>query len=309
VLPARSVRVLLIVAGVLVVLASVACGFLLENGPLLVLFQPAEFLIILGGCIGILIAGNPRRNLVRLIGALRGIRDQRNYSPEFYQQVLKLLYTLFAFGNRKGSGQLAEQVDKPDKSPLFAAYPMILNDPEALWFLVDSLRVAEAAGLDANELDDLMMVDLDVQRNAGIQLTASLTRVADALPGLGIVAAVLGVVVTMQAIEGPASEIGSKVAAALVGTFLGILLCYGVVGPVASHLSARTKARIEYLHVLRAGVVAFRRGASAVVAAEYARRSIPADLRPTFDGMEYELRRNTKVPMGNEETAMAQKAV
>lgn len=292
---------LLIAAGVALVLVSVASGFLLEKGQLLVLFQPAEFLIILGGCLGILMAGNPRRNLMRLISGLRGLMRSHQYTPEFYTQVLKLLYTLFSFGNRKGSGKLAEQLEKPEKSPLLTPYPMILGDPDALWFLVDSMRVAEAAGLDGNELEDLMHVDLEVQRNTGTQLTASLTRVADALPGLGIVAAVLGVVVTMQAIEGPAAEIGSKVAAALVGTFLGILLCYGVVGPVASHLAARNKARLEYFHVLKAGIVAFRRGASPVVAAEYARRSIPSDLRPSFDAMEYELRRNTKVPFGPDE--------
>jgi chemotaxis protein MotA len=149
--------------------------------------------------------------------------------------------------------------------------------------------------LHPEELDELLVVDLDVQRNASQQLVTALTRVADALTGLGIVAAVLGVVVTMQGIEGPAAEIGHKVAAALVGTFLGILLCYGFVGPVASHLLARNKAKAEFLHVIRAGVIAFQKGASPVVAAEYARRSIPSDLRPSFDEMEYELRRNTRL--------------
>jgi chemotaxis protein MotA len=300
--------VLLIIGGVVLVLASVACGFLLENGKLLVLFQPSEFLIIVGGAVGVLVAGNPRRNLTRLFGALRAMHSHCNYTPEFYKQLLKLLYTLFSYGRRKGTGGLAEQMEKPAKSELFKAHPIILHDPEALSFLCDSIRMAEAAGLDPTELDDLMIVDLDVQRNASHQLVTSLTHVADALPGLGIVAAVLGVVVTMQAIEGPAAEIGNKVAAALVGTFLGILLCYGVVGPVASHLASRNKAKAEFLHVVRAGVVAFQKGASPVVAAEFARRSIPSDLRPTFDQMEYELRRNTKVPVDSEAAPSAEKA-
>lgn len=286
----------LIIAGVLVVLVSVAVGFLLENGKPLVLFQPAEFVIILGGSIGVLVAGNPKRNLGRLFGALTALRKKCDYTPQFYRQVLKLLYTVFSFARRNGMGPLEAHLEKPAKSELFKMYPEVLAQADATAFLCDSLRVAEAAGLQSDELDELLLADVDVQRNTGQQLVASLTRVADALPGLGIVAAVLGVVVTMQSIEGPAAEIGHKVAAALVGTFLGILLCYGVVGPVASHLGVRNKERSEFMLVLRAAVISFQKGASPLVAAEHARRSIPADLRPTFDAMEYELRRNTKVP-------------
>lgn len=295
---------LLIIGGVVVVLASVAAGFLLENGQPLVLFQPAEFLIIVGGSIGILLAGNPRRNLSRLIDALKAMNGKHAYSPAVYQQALKVLYVMFSFGRRKGLGALASKLEKPENCDLLSQYPEFVEDGEALTFLCDSIRLAEVAGLEPEELDELMAVDLDVQRNVSQQLVHSLSRVADSLPGLGIVAAVLGVVVTMQSIEGPAAQIGHKVAAALVGTFLGILLCYGVVGPVASHLGAWNKSRAEYLHVLRAGVVAFQKGASPVVAAEYARRSIPSDLRPTFDAMEYELRRNTRIPENTEAEAV-----
>ncbi|MBS1877072.1 MAG: flagellar motor stator protein MotA [Acidobacteria bacterium] len=291
---------LLIIGGVVVVLASVAAGFLLENGKPLVLFQPAEFLIIVGGALGILVAGNPKRNLSRLLQAVKEMGRKSSYTRQLYLEALKVLYVLFSFGRRKGLGALASKLEKPDNCDLLAQYPEFLNDREALAFLCDSIRVAEVAGLESDELDELMAVDLDVQRNVSQQLVSAISRVADSLPGLGIVAAVLGVVVTMQAIEGPAAQIGHKVAAALVGTFLGILLCYGVVGPVASHLSARNRARAEYLHVLRAGLVAFQKGASPVVAAEYSRRSIPSDLRPSFDAMEYELRRNTRVPETSE---------
>ena len=299
---------LLTIGGLVLVLISVALGFLLEKGKPLVLFQPAEFLIIVGGSLGILVAGNPKRNLARLFQALKAMEQHGDYTRDLYEEALKVLYTVFSFSRRRGLGALASQLEKPEESELLALYPAFLADTEALAFLCDSIRVAEVAGLDPEELDGLLLIDLDVQRNVGQQLVASLNRVADSLPGLGIVAAVLGVVVTMQAIDGPAAEIGNKVAAALVGTFLGILLCYGFVGPVASNMGSRNKARAEYLNVLRAGVIAFQRGASPVVAAEYARRSIPMDLRPTIDEMEYELRRNTKIPEGSDKEASAVKA-
>jgi chemotaxis protein MotA len=156
--------------------------------------------------------------------------------------------------------------------------------------------MAISAGLTGAELERLMTLDMDVQRSGRQQPLRVLTNVADSLPGLGIIAAVLGVVVTMQALGGPAGEIGQKVAAALVGTFLGILLCYGVIGPIANHLECLSKARSEYLQVLRVALTSFFHGASPIVAAEAARRTIPLDLRPTLDEMEKQLRRET-IPM------------
>ena len=151
-----------------------------------------------------------------------------------------------------------------------------------------------AAGLDSRELDHLMNLDIAVQRSGRQQPVGALMTVADSLPGLGIIAAVLGVVVTMQALGGPAGEIGQKVAAALVGTFLGILLCYGAVGPLAARLNALSRERIEYLEVVRIAMTVFATGASPIIAAEFARRSIPVDLRPTFETMDEELRRGIR---------------
>jgi chemotaxis protein MotA len=196
-------------------------------------------------------------------------------------------------------------MEDPRQSEIFSENPVLANDPETLSFLCDSYRIATAAGLDAGEVEKLLALDLEVQRGGRNQPVNVLMHLADSLPGLGIVAAVLGVVVTMQALGGPASEVGHKVAAALVGTFLGILLCYGLVAPLATHLQQINRTRTEILHVIRAGLLAFFRGCSPIVAAEFARRAVPLDLRPSFELTETELRRNTHVPSVSRE-AMAQ---
>ncbi len=146
--------------------------------------------------------------------------------------------------------------------------------------------MAISGGVPAFDLDQMMEMDMDVHHNEALQPIASLTTIADALPGLGIVAAVLGVVITMGALGGPPEEIGHKVAAALVGTFLGILLCYGFLGPLASNLTKLADAEMDYLRCLRAGVVAFIRGSAPVLSVEFARRSVPSEFRPSFQELE-----------------------
>ncbi len=287
---------MLLLAGLVLVLGSVAIGFLLEQGQLLVLLQPAELLIIAGAALGILIVGNPPRNLRKLGAAIWSMRRNSPHSEEFYLDILKLVYVLMAYAQRQGIAVLEEHVENPDSSSIFAQHPGIFADRAAVNYLCDSIRTITSTGIDAEELDRVMVVDLEIQRAGRNQAVSALLNVADSLPGLGIVAAVLGVVVTMQALGGPASEIGHKVAAALVGTFLGILLCYGVVGPIATNLQNRNRATLEVLQVLRAALTASLRGSSPIVAAEFARRSIPLELRPAYDTMEKELRRNTRLP-------------
>jgi chemotaxis protein MotA len=285
-----------LLAGLIIVLGAVALGFVLEEGKLLVLLQPAELLIIMGSAVGIILVSNPPRNLRKLMAALWSMRQRNPYSADFYIDVLKLIYVLLAYAQRQGVAVLEQHVENPDASSIFSQHPAITEDGAALMFICDSIRTVTATGIDAEELDRVMSADLEVQRSGRQQSVNALLNVADSLPGLGIVAAVLGVVVTMQALGGPASEIGHKVAAALVGTFLGILLCYGVVGPIATNLQHRNRARLEVLQVLRAALTASLRGSSPIVAAEFARRSIPLELRPSYDEMETELRRNTKLP-------------
>ncbi len=296
---------LLVHAGLLIVIGSVVAGYLIERGNLLVLMQPAELLIIAGGALGIILTSSPARNLRNLIKAVFSIHKQRSYTRESYLEALKVLYVLFQVGRGAGRLALENQVETPEESEVFLAHPSLLADKEATAFVCDSLRMALSAGLSAEEVARLMALDMDVQRSSRLQPLRTLTNVADSLPGLGIIAAVLGVVVTMQALGGPAVDIGQRVAAALVGTFLGILACYGVISPICGHLDCISRARSEFLQVLRVTIAAFFSGSTPMVAAESGRRSIPLDLRPSLEEMEHELR-HEKIPLSTaQQEAMA----
>jgi chemotaxis protein MotA len=207
-----------------------------------------------------------------------------------------MLFEVFVFVQRAGIGALENDVDSPEKSRIFARYPQFLRDRETREFICDSLRMMVIGATTPHELDQLMDLDIDVQRRGRHEPVAALHSVADALPGLGIVAAVLGVVITMQAIGGSPETVGQKVAAALVGTFLGILLCYGVVGPVASRLESLGEEHAQFLQVMRVAICSFLRGASPILAVEYARRSIPVEMRPSFVELETTIRRDARIP-------------
>ena len=282
---------MLIIAGLLATLAAVLGGFVLERGNLLVLLQPAELLIIGGSAAGILLVSNSPRTIAGIGRGIAGLFRPAPYTRPFYLATLRMLYDVFGFHRRAGNAELEKQIEDPHKSAMFQPYPEFLGDTGALDFLCDSFRIAIAAGVEAREIDQIMGLDVGAQQRENDRPVNALAALADALPGLGIVAAVLGVVVTMQALGGPASEIGQKVAAALVGTFLGILLCYGLASPLAAHLESRNEARIEYLQVIRTATVCYLGGVSPLVAAEFARRSIPAALRPSFGEMEEAVRR------------------
>lgn len=285
---------MLIAIGFLLVFAAVLGGFVLERGNPLVLLQPAELLIIGGAALGIMLMANPPRNLRRIAAGLGQILRPRPYSREFYLDTLRMLYQLFGFIRRSTPVEVEKVIEGPAESPVFQSCPVFLADAGARAFVCDSFRLVLAAGTSAPEVDRIMQGDIAVESRGAGQPVAALASLADALPGLGIVAAVLGVVVTMQALGGPASEIGQKVAAALVGTFLGILLSYGLVAPLAVRLEWLNQNRSEYLQVLRIGIANYLGGAAPLVAAEFARRSIPADMRPSWEEMEDAFRRGAR---------------
>jgi len=288
--------VLLIIAGLVVVFGSIAAGYLLEEGNLRVLMQPAELIIIAGGAAGIVLVSSPARNLRLLVRAVFSVCFPRTYTRDNYLDALKLLYVLFSIGRGSRKIELESHVEAPYESAIFKAHSSVLSDAGATNFICDSLRMAISAGLGEQEVDRLMVLDMEVQRSGRQQPLRVLMSVADSLPGLGIVAAVLGVVVTMQALGGPARQIGQKVAAALVGTFFGILLCYGFLGPLASNLTKMSEAEGDYLRCLRQGVIAFAKGAAPVIAIEFARRSIPSGVRPSFKELEVACRAATAPP-------------
>jgi chemotaxis protein MotA len=263
----------------------VAGGYLLEHGNIRVLLQPAELLIIGGAATGTLLTANPLHVLKRVAAGLVGVFKGSSFTRERYLASLKLGYQLLNKARRQGLMSLESDVEDPDQSTIFNQDPEFLKNTHVRYFFCDSMRMA-ISGVEAFELDQLIELDLEVLHRDASQPVNSLSTVADSLPGLGIVAAVLGVVITMQALGGPPEEIGHKVAAALVGTFLGVLLCYGFIGPLASNMAKAADDEHAYLSVLRVLIISFLKGTAPILAVEAARRAIPSHVRPTFQELE-----------------------
>jgi chemotaxis protein MotA len=265
---------MLAIIGIVVVFGCVVGGYLMEHGNLRVLLQPAELVTIVGAAIGTILIANPLHILKQIAGGIGGVFRGSQYTRQAYIDSLKMMYDLLNKARKEGLMALESDVEEPDKSPLFSKGPAAFKNHHARDFVCDSLRMA-VTGMDAFDLDQLLDLDLEVQHHDAAQPTAALSSVADSLPGLGIVAAVLGIVITMSAMGGPPEEIGKKVAAALVGTFLGILLCYGLLGPIAANMTKAADEEHAYLYVMRVLIVSFLKGTAPIVAVEVARRARP----------------------------------
>ena len=274
------------ILGILLVFGAVLGGFLMEKGHIEVLIQPAELLIIGGAAIGTLLVANPLHILKGIVSGLKGVLGSSKFDQARYLETLKMLYEFLNKVRKEGLLSVEADVEKPQESTLFKKYPKFLGDHHARDFVCDTLRMAITGGVEPFDMDQMMELDMEVNHHEATQPVSALSTMADALPGLGIVAAVLGVVITMGALGGPPEQIGHKVAAALVGTFLGILLCYGVAGPLSSNMAKSADEHDSYLHVLRVILLAFLKGSAPMIAIEMGRRAIPARVRPAFDLME-----------------------
>jgi chemotaxis protein MotA len=284
------------IGGILLVFACVIAGYLMEKGKIGVLLQPAELVIIGGAAIGTVLAANPMHILKKIASGLLGVIKGSAFPKKRYIETLKMMFDLFARSRKEGAIAIEVDVEEPDKSPLFSRYPAFLKDHHARDFVCDTMRMAITGGVSAFDVDQMMELDMDVHHLSANQPSQALTSMADALPGLGIVAAVLGVVVTMGSLGGPPEEIGHKVAAALVGTFLGILLCYGMVGPLASNMSKGVDEEHSFYNVLRVVMLAFIKGTSPIMAVEIGRRAIPEHSRPSFAELEKACREKAGEP-------------
>ncbi len=273
------------IIGIVVVFGCVVGGYLMEHGNLRVLIQPAELVTIGGAALGTILIANPLHILKQIGAGIGGVFGGSKYTKEAYIASLKMMYDLLNKARKDGLMALENDVEEPDKSPVFSKGPPVFKNHHVRDFVCDTLRMA-ITGMDAFDLDQLLDLDLEVQHHDAEQPTAALTSVADSLPGLGIVAAVLGIVITMSAMGGPPEEIGRKVAAALVGTFLGILLCYGLVGPISASMTKMAAEEHAYLYVLRVLIVSFLKGTAPIMAVEVARRAVPGHVRPSFKEVE-----------------------
>jgi chemotaxis protein MotA len=283
------------IIGIIVVFGAVLAGFLMEHGHFAVLIQPAELLIIVGAGGGTLLIANPLRILKKIGGgALAVFTGKSLFGRERYLATLKMMYDLLQKARRGGMLTIENDVEKPEESPIFQTMPAFLKDHHSRDFVCDTLRMVITGGVEAFDMDQMMDLDMEVQHHGTEEPVTALATMADSLPGLGIVAAVLGVVITMGALGGPAEEIGQHVAAALVGTFLGILMCYGLVGPVSQNMAKASAEEHAYLYVLRVLMLAFIRGQPPVVAVEMGRRAIPAHVRPSFTEVEEACRKHAE---------------
>ena len=293
------------IIGMVVVLGAIVGGYLMEHGNLLVLLQPAELVIIGGAAIGTVLIANPLPIVIELGKGIASVLAGSKYTRDFYLETLKMLNDLFMAARKGGMVKLESDVEEPEKSPVFSKYPAFLANHHAVHFVCDTLRMAISGGVGGYELDQMMELDMDIHHHEVNKPVQALSTVADALPGLGIVAAVLGVVITMGALGGPPEEIGHKVAGALVGTFLGILLCYGFLSPLAANLAKIHEAEAEYFRCLRVGIISFVKGSSPILAVEFARRSVPGPVRPTFQEMETTCRGGAASPASTASAAPA----
>jgi len=269
------------IIGIVIVFGAVIGGFLAEHGNLKVLLQPAELLIIGGAAAGTILIANPVQVLKAIAAALPAVFGGSKFDKAAYLKILAQLNAIMQKARKEGLAGIEADVEKPESSALFKSWEHHIRD-----FVCDTLRVAMAGGPSPHDLDQLMELDMEVHHLDAQQPVSALTTVADALPGLGIVAAVLGVVITMGALGGPPEEIGHKVAAALVGTFLGILLCYGLIGPIASKMGKIADEEGHFYHTVRVGLISFLKGCSPLIALEFARRVSPGHARPSFTELE-----------------------
>jgi chemotaxis protein MotA len=274
------------IIGALVDVAAILGGYLLEKGNVLVLLQPAELLIIAGAAAGTALIANPLHILKKIAGSAGKVLKGSPYGKQRYVESLKMLYDLFNHARKEGLAAVEADVEDPSKSKILSTHPSIMGDIHVSQFICDTLRTATTGVVDPFDLDQMMEADMDCHHHDATEPVNSLATVADALPGLGIVAAVLGVVITMGSLGGPPEEIGKKVAAALVGTFLGILCCYGFVGPVAANMAKLAGEEKSYYQVLRVCMMSFIKGTPPIVAVEMGRRLIPGHVRPTFQELE-----------------------
>lgn len=274
------------IVGILVVIGSVLGGFMLAGGPLPVLIVWAEYLTIGGTAVGTVLISTPGSVLAEIMRRTIGVMKPNPFSKALYLEGTKLLYELFQAARRDGLAAVEAHIEEPDKSAIFSKYPTVLAQHHQLLFLCDSLRLVLMGSVPPHDLEGLLDSEIDVHHEQEEKPVAALHKVGDALPGIGIVAAVLGIVVTMQSIAGPIEEIGHHVAAALVGTFLGILLSYGFVQPIATNIEIMVGTETRFYQFFKAGIVAFAKGFAPMVAVEFARRAIFADTRPSFEEME-----------------------
>ncbi len=281
---------MLLIIGTVIVTVSVLGGFVLSHGHILALWQPYEFLIIGGSAFGAFLTSNSPKVVKGVLKSLVSMLKGPKYSRKEYIDLLSLLFDILSKIRKEGLMALEQHIEEPKNSPVFSAYPVLINDHELIEFITDCLRLMIGGNMNPHELEPLLEMELETHHHEAEAPAHALTKVADSLPGFGIVAAVLGIVTTMASISGDIGAIGEHVAGALVGTFLGILLGYGFVGPMGAALEQRAQEDSKAFECVKSALIASLRGYNPQVAIEFARKSLSSKVRPNFGDLESHLK-------------------
>jgi chemotaxis protein MotA len=277
---------LLVIIGYIVVLASVFGGFVLEEGHLAALFQPVELLMIGGAAFGAFFVGNNGKTVRATLKALPQIFQGSRYTRELYMELMSLLFDVLSKVRKEGLMSIEGDIEAPEESPLFSKYPAVLADHHVVEFMTDYLRLMVSGNMDAFQIENLMDNEIDTHHAEGAVPGHALTKLGDGLPAFGIVAAVMGVVHTMESVGIPPAELGILIAKALVGTFLGILLAYGFVGPLGSLLEQKLDESSKMLQCVKVTLLASLNGYAPALAVEFGRKVLYSTERPTFAELE-----------------------
>lgn len=281
---------MLVLVGAVVVIGCVLGGFVLSHGQILALWQPYELLIIGGGALGAFLSANPPKVVKGAFSDFIGLLKGPKYKKQDYVDLLSMLYDLFSLIRKEGLLGVEEHIEEPQQSSLFSAYPRLVREHHLIEFTTDCLRLMVGGSMNPMELEQLLEVELETHHQEAIAPALAVTKMADALPGFGIVAAVLGIVTTMGQLGDDTSRIGMHIAGALVGTFLGILLCYGFLGPLGAAMENRANEDGKAFECVKIALLASLRGYNPKVAVEFARKSLNTHARPRFQDLEDHLK-------------------
>ena len=277
---------MLIIIGYIVVIASALLGYVLSGGFLAVLFQPLEFLIIGGTAIGAFIVSNEKKAIKSTLKSLGGLFKTSKYNKTLYLTLINLMFTLLTKVRQNGGLSIEEDIDNPKESELFKRYPLILANPQICDFITDYLRLIISGNMEVYEIEALMDEEIETCTHELEKPADAVSNVGDGLPAFGIVAAVMGVINTLAQADRPASELGELIAHAMVGTFLGILLAYGFVSPLAALLRQKNADRVKILECTKVILVASMHGYAPQICIEFGRKTIFSHERPSFFELE-----------------------
>lgn len=276
---------MLFFVGLLIVVGSVLGGYSI-HGDLMILWQPIEFVIIFGGAFGAFFIANPKRVVMGTLKSMGKLITGPKYNKAAYEELLGVLFSVFKLAKTKGDLALESHVERPQESTLFSNFPKFQKDHHAVEFLCDYLRVLTLGASNPHEVEAIMDAELEIHHAEDHAISSAVAVMGDATPALGIVAAVLGVIVTMSSITEPPEILGGLIAAALVGTFSGILMSYGLISPMAQSLEKSFNSEASYLNCIKIGIIGHMQGYAPQVSVEFARKSLGSEVRPTFAEVE-----------------------